>query len=183
MLADFTVDIPTDKCISTYNGIYVRYCTDRKYDSDRKYNIPHHVTIGKLCPSDPAKMYPNESYFKFFGVPGPDHSGIDTRPRLLRPAMYLVLRKMFAGNHHLLLSTGNKDADAVFRDSVASYMVTGRLDAREDYNKTHYRFSDSDMTDMQLADMLYSTDTTFYSHWNNEGYYNIRVRRYPDTAR
>ena len=45
---------------------YVQYLADRKYDCDKKYNIPEWVNIGKQIAEMPGLMYPNSHYFQYF---------------------------------------------------------------------------------------------------------------------
>ena len=45
---------------------YVQYETDRKYNPDRKYNLPDRKIIGIRIPAIPEMMLPNENYRKYF---------------------------------------------------------------------------------------------------------------------
>ena len=47
-------------------SIYVLYETGRKYDPNRKYNIPERVGIGVQIPGRPELMLPNENYLTYF---------------------------------------------------------------------------------------------------------------------
>jgi hypothetical protein len=45
---------------------YVQYLEGRKYDSDKKHNVPNWVNIGKKIESMPSMMYPNDNYERIF---------------------------------------------------------------------------------------------------------------------
>jgi len=45
---------------------YVQYLEARKYDSDKKHNVPDWVNIGKKIESMPSMMYPNDNYERIF---------------------------------------------------------------------------------------------------------------------
>lgn len=45
---------------------YILYELQRKYDPNRKYNVPERVGIGVQIPGRPEMMLPNENYLTFF---------------------------------------------------------------------------------------------------------------------
>ena len=45
---------------------YVLYETGRKYDPNKKYNIPERAGIGVQIPGQPELMLPNENYLTYF---------------------------------------------------------------------------------------------------------------------
>ena len=45
---------------------YVQYLEGRKYDSNKKHNVPDWVNIGKRIESMPSMMYPNDNYERIF---------------------------------------------------------------------------------------------------------------------
>ena len=49
-----------------YNSVYVHYEVGREYKKDKQYTIPKRVIIGKKKEGEENKMYPNESYSKYF---------------------------------------------------------------------------------------------------------------------
>ena len=49
---------------------YVRYEIGRKYDPNRKYNIPERVGIGVQISGRPEMMLPNEHYLTYFSEEG-----------------------------------------------------------------------------------------------------------------
>jgi len=44
---------------------YVRYLTERKYNTDRKYSEPQRIIIGRRVETMPGLMYPNDNYEKY----------------------------------------------------------------------------------------------------------------------
>ena len=52
------IDIPeVPGKITIRKGIYVMYETGRRYNPEKKYNIPDRVTVGKICAEQEGKMY------------------------------------------------------------------------------------------------------------------------------
>ena len=47
-------------------SIYVQYEIGRKYDPNKKYNVPERVGIGVQIPGQPELMLPNENYLTYF---------------------------------------------------------------------------------------------------------------------
>ena len=47
-------------------GNYVLYENGRRYDKQKKYNVPDRTMIGIQIPSRPEYMVPNENYFRLF---------------------------------------------------------------------------------------------------------------------
>lgn len=99
MYYDFTVPIPqiTGKITRMKKGklTYIQLETGRTYLPDRQYTIPVRVSIGKLAPNTPDRMYPNEKYIDFFprAVLPEERSEAD-RSCALRIGSYLVIRKI-----------------------------------------------------------------------------------------
>ena len=64
------VNIPQEThkiCFRTIKGTtYVNYEYDRIYIPEKKYTNVKRTTIGKLCEDNPALMYPNANYYKYF---------------------------------------------------------------------------------------------------------------------
>ena len=98
MERDYTVPIPVipgHVYKKTAGGIrYVDYEYDSEYKKDKHYCVPKRKTIGKVCPDDPARMYPNENYYKFFqDEKAPEISSAD-RSLCLRVGTYFVIEKI-----------------------------------------------------------------------------------------
>ena len=47
---------------------YVEYKVGRKYNREKKYNVPVRKTIGLIDDEDETRMYPNDNYFVFFSI-------------------------------------------------------------------------------------------------------------------
>ena len=45
---------------------YVQYEIGRKYDPNKKYNVPERIGIGVQIPGQPELMLPNENYLTYF---------------------------------------------------------------------------------------------------------------------
>ena len=77
------------------NSIYINYEFGRKYDAERKFNIPQRVTIGKESKSDPGKMQPNQNYLVYFPEAElPQTRAEARRSSCLRVGGYIVLRRI-----------------------------------------------------------------------------------------
>lgn len=99
MYYDFTVPIPDVKGKITRmkkgDITYIQLETGRTYLPDKKYTIPERVSIGKVDPDHPDRMYPNEKYQDYF----PDAVMPEERPEAyrscaLRIGAYAVIRKV-----------------------------------------------------------------------------------------
>lgn len=70
MYHSFTVSIPDAKgrIITKKKGssVYILYQYGSVYKPDKKYAIPQRTIIGKVCPDDPERMYPNEKFETWF---------------------------------------------------------------------------------------------------------------------
>ncbi len=99
MYFDFTVEIPESKGKITRKKIkeviYINYEYERIYKPKERYTIPKRTTIGKCCPEDTSRMYPNANFLKFFPdreLPKEkDRSG---RSCCLRIGAYLIIQKI-----------------------------------------------------------------------------------------
>lgn len=61
------VAIPENSIISkNTKASYVYFCLQKRYIKNKKYNSDKRVTIGKVDPSDPTSMFPNENFKKLF---------------------------------------------------------------------------------------------------------------------
>ena len=48
------------------NAIYIYYEYGRKYDPERKFNIPQRATIGKQSNADVSMMQTNQNFLMYF---------------------------------------------------------------------------------------------------------------------
>ena len=84
MYHDFTVPIPQvkGKIVIMKKGStqYVQLETGRVYLPERKHTIPERVSIGKVDPEHPDRMFPNARYAELF----PDTPMPEERPEAYR---------------------------------------------------------------------------------------------------
>ena len=133
--------------ITIRKNIYVMYEIGRKYNSEKKYNVPDRVTIGKICKDEEGKMYPNEKFVTYF--PDEEMPEFDVHPdrsSCLRIGAYIVIEK-------LLKDTGLKDIiydifqdeGGLFLDLVAYSIVTENNASQyyPDYGYNHPLFTEN----------------------------------------
>lgn len=99
MYYDFTVPIPRvkGKITRMKKGkiTYIQLETGRTYYPDKKYTIPERVSIGRLDPDNPDRMYPNEKYADHFpDAPMPEERPTSNRSCALRIGSYVVISKV-----------------------------------------------------------------------------------------
>lgn len=76
--------------ITKEKDVFIRYTFGRKYDPDKKYNVPDHKIIGKLADGSPGSMIPNENYLKYFsGTELPEVVSDSKRSSCLRTGAHL----------------------------------------------------------------------------------------------
>ncbi|MDY4641534.1 MAG: hypothetical protein SO412_07210 [Erysipelotrichaceae bacterium] len=98
---DIIVDYPKDNHKVTTKEAdsgktYVRLEIDRKYNSEKKYNVPQRVTIGVLDENDHTNMHPNEKYKIYYSDINTDELNEENkRSQCLRTGGYSLIRKMF----------------------------------------------------------------------------------------
>lgn len=181
MYLDFEVKIPEvpGKIGRFTKGgtTYVRYVSGRIYHPDRKYNIPNHKTIGKLSPTDPSMMIPNENYLKYFGDVGlPELKAGVKRSSCVRIGAFLIIRKIMEsyGLPDILMRyLGIKDS-GLFLD-LAAYSIISENNAAQyypDYAYNHplftagmHIYSDSKISDF-LAGVSDDQRIGFLNEWN-----------------
>ena len=99
MYLDFLVKIPdVGGKITTKekgNSIYVNYEVGRKYNPDKKYNVPERVTIGKQSKADKTMMVPNQNFLMYFPeVELPEERFNSSRSSCLRIGAYMVIQSV-----------------------------------------------------------------------------------------
>ena len=74
---------------------YVLYQYGQDYNSEKKYAVPRRSVIGKLCPADPEKMFPNENFAKWFpGLPSGEARNEARRSCCLKIGGWLAVRRV-----------------------------------------------------------------------------------------
>ena len=99
MYYDFTVPIPATQgkitCMKKGGIQYIQLETGRVYYPDRKYTIPQRVSIGKVNPNEPGRMFPNEKYLEYFpDAAMPEERSEAYRSCALRIGSYAVIQKV-----------------------------------------------------------------------------------------
>ena len=99
MYLNLTVPMPSEKGkLSTKtikNTPYVYYEISRTYDSDKKYNSPKRVCIGKKCSGISVMIIPNTNFLRYFPeVALPDEAKGPERSSCLHVGAYFVIRKV-----------------------------------------------------------------------------------------
>ncbi|MER2056686.1 MAG: transposase [Clostridia bacterium] len=180
MYLETAVSIPnlpsgiTQKTIKGTTYIYYEYA--RTYDRDKKYTSPQCTTIGKLCADDPASMYPNANFLKFFpDVELPEELPTSSRSGCLKMGAYLIIKKVI--EHYKL---DNMIREIVGRDyglflDLAAYTIVTENNAAQyypDYAFNHPLFtngmkvySDSKISSF-LRDVSRDESIRFQNEWN-----------------
>lgn len=181
MYFDFKVKIPEvpGKIIVKKKGdtFYVLYEVDRKYNKDKKFNVPVRVIIGKVCSEDPTLMYPNEMYQQHFpNAVMPEERPSAYRSCCLRIGSYVIVKRVIEeyGLYSVLRKYLNEDT-GLFLDLV-SYLIVDEENAGQyypDFAYTHPLFS-TEMkifSDTKVSRFLSSLTTEqtigFLNDWND----------------
>ena len=98
MYLNVAVPIPDDSKVITKkvnDTEYVYYEVGRKYNSEKKYNVPKRKCIGKVCKDRPGMMFPNTVFLQYF----PDTVLIDdadgpARSSCIHVGAYFMIRKV-----------------------------------------------------------------------------------------
>ena len=180
MYLDCKVKIPSEGgkiTIKTISGTaYVYYETGRQYLKDKHYNTPKRICIRNRDPEQPAYMYPNEKFLKFFPRELlPSEKEGSCRSGCLHIGTYLVIRKIVSDYHldEMIARIIGKDA-GLFID-LAAYSIITEDNAGQyypDYAYNHVLFtdnmriySDSKVSDF-LGDVTVDQRISFLNEWN-----------------
>ena len=88
----------TSKTIGGTPYVYYEYA--RIYNKKKKYSEPKRTCIGKRDPEQPAFLYPNEKFLKFFPRELlPSEKDGQYRSGCLHIGAYLVIRKIVSDYH------------------------------------------------------------------------------------
>lgn len=163
--------------VKTINGTpYVYIETGRIYDKEKQYNIPKRTCIGKRDNEQPAFMYPNEKFLKFFPRELlPSEKEGRYRSGCLHIGPYLVIRKIIADYKldEILARIIGKDA-GLFLD-LAAYSIITEDNAGQyypDYAYNHALFTDNMRiySDSKVSDFLQKVTIDqriqFLNEWN-----------------
>lgn len=119
MYYNFVVQIPSEKgkILTKAKGgsSYVLFQYGAEYKPDKKYAIPKRTIIGKVDPSDPTKMFPNEKFQQYFPEAMlPEELPETYRSCCLRIGPYVVIRYVleYSGRFYTPIpEIGNRRSD------------------------------------------------------------------------
>ena len=150
MYYNFVVQIPSEKgkILTKAKGgsSYVLFQYGTEYKPDKKYAIPKRTIIGKVDPSDPTKMFPNEKFQQYFPEAMlPEELPETYRSCCLRIGPYVVIRYVL-NEYKLpkLLGKWFPEDCGLFMD-LLSYLIVEEDNAGQhypDYAFCHPLFSD-----------------------------------------
>ena len=163
--------------VKTINGTpYVYLEHGRTYLKEKQYNVPKRTCIGKRDKEQPAFMYPNEKFLKFFPRELlPFEKDTQFRSGCLHIGAFIVLRKIIVGYQldEMIGRIIGQDA-GLFLD-LAAYSIIAEDNAGQyypDYAYNHALFtsnmriySDSKVSDF-LRDVTIDQRIAFLNEWN-----------------
>ena len=196
MYAKYLVPIPVIKgkiYIKNRKGTdYVDFEYDRVYKPEKKYNIPKRTTIGKVCITDPSKMYPNDNYYKFFPDAQLPEIISDGRSSCISIGSYIVIDKIIKdlGIMNVLSESFAMKETGVLLD-LAFYSIVCENNASQYYDDFAYMhpsftegmhiYSDSWISEF-LHDMTIDQRIGFLNAWNKSRNKNSKIYIYYDST-
>ena len=165
--------------IKTINGTpYVYYEYGRTYLKDKRYNTPKRTCIGKRDPEQPAFLYPNEKFLKFFPRELlPIEKDDQYRSGCVHIGAFLVIRKIISDYRldEMIAKVIGRDA-GLFLD-LAAYSIITEDNAGQyypDYAYDHALFtsnmriySDSKVSSF-LQEVTIDQRISFLNEWNRK---------------
>ena len=167
------------------NSIYINYEYGRDYDSERKFNIPKRVTIGKQSKADSTMMQPNQNYLMYFpGETLPSEKYTSNRCTLLRVGTQIVIDKIIR-DYKLTEVLGDYfEKDLGLLLDLAAYSITMENNAGQyypDYAYNHslfteymHMYSDSKVSDF-LKSITADKSVGFLNDWNGSRDHKDRI--------
>ena len=189
MYYNFLVKIPenTGKISKNKRGntTYIEYTYGRKYNPDKKYNVPQRTTIGKMSSDDDSMMYPNPNFEKYFpDVALPEGNDESTRSSCVRVGAYLVIKKI-AEDYQLFDHLDNWDdrGKGLLLD-LAAYSIISENNAAQHYPEYAYNhplmtpehkiYSDSTISRF-LTEISADDRVNFLNSWNEHRNHDERI--------
>lgn len=180
MYHDFTVPIPQvkGKIVIMKKGAiqYVQLETGRVYLPEKKYTIPERVSIGKVDPEHPDRMFPNDRYAELFpDAPMPEERGEAYRSCALRIGAYLVIKQVLKEFKIPMLLDKYLDENAGLFLDLVSFMIIDEENVGmhyPDFAFCHPLFSENMhiYSDVKVSRMLNSVSKDsiigFLNDWN-----------------
>lgn len=173
----------TSKTIGGTPYVYYEYA--RIYNKKKKYSEPKRACIGKRDPEQPAFLYPNEKFLKFFPRELlPSEKDGQYRSGCLHIGAYLVIRKIVSDYHldEMIARIIGKDA-GLFID-LAAYSIITEDNAGQyypDYAYNHALFTDNMKiySDSKVSDFLREVTVNqrirFLNEWNAKRDHRERI--------
>ena len=173
----------TSKTIGGTPYVYYEYA--RIYNKKKKYSEPKRTCIGKRDPEQPAFLYPNEKFLKFFPRELlPSEKDGQYRSGCLHIGAYLVIRKIVSDYHldEMIARIIGKDA-GLFID-LAAYSIITEDNAGQyypDYAYNHALFTDNMKiySDSKVSDFLWDVTVDqrirFLNEWNAKRDHRERI--------
>ena len=175
------VDYPHDnhkvtKKMAENGKYYVRLETDRKYNPEKKYNVPVRVTIGVLDENDNTKMHPNENFKIYFpDVKIEKEDEESNRSQCLRVGAYSLIKNMFDETKlNDIINPLFKDKGGLIKDLVSYEIIdeSNVMQHFEDYEYNHplfnenmHIYSDSSISDLLSKNITPDDINTFINAW------------------
>lgn len=182
MYLNLTVPIPSEKGKLTTKNIkntpYIYYEVGRTYDSEKKYNSPKRVCIGKKCTDRPGMMSPNTNFLRYFPEAAlPEESEEAFRSSCLHVGAYFVIRKIIKEYFldRMIAKIMGKDAGMFMDFAVYSIITEGNAaQYYPDYAYKHPLMTEEMKiySDSKISDFL-NNDTddqriAFLNEWNRK---------------
>jgi hypothetical protein len=189
MYYNFLVKIPenTGKISKNKRGntTYIEFTYGRKYNPDKKYNVPQRTTIGKMSSTDDTMMYPNPNFEKYFpDVALPEENDNSARSSCVRVGSYLVIKKI-AEDYQLFDHLDNWDdrGKGLLLD-LAAYSIISENNAAQHYPEYAYNhplmtpehkiYSDSTISRF-LTEISADDRVNFLNNWNEHRNHDERI--------
>ena len=173
----------TSKTIGGTPYVYYEYA--RIYNKKKKYSEPKRTCIGKRDPEQPAFLYPNEKFLKFFPRELlPSEKDGQYRSGCLHIGAYLVIRKIVSDYHLDEMIARIIGSDVGLFIDLAAYSIITEDNAGQyypDYAYNHALFtdnmkiySDSKVSDF-LRDVTADQRIRFLNEWNAKRDHRERI--------
>lgn len=182
MFRKYTVPVPSvpGKIRVKKNGNgsrYVEYEVGRKYNREKKYNVPVRKTIGLLDDGDETRMYPNDNYFVFFSPLDSGYVYEDEHSSCLKAGAFIVIKEALEtyGMDRWLRSQFGDDHAGLAMDLISYMIITEHNSAQHypDYAYSHplftpkgHIYSDSSIGRFLNEDVTRDTVIGFTEWWN-----------------
>lgn len=182
MYLNVIVPMPSEKGKVTVKRIkntpYVYYGIGRIYDSDKKYNKPKRVCIGKVSEEHAGMIAPNTNFLRYFPeAVFSDAAEEPERSSCLRVGAYLVIRKVISDYFLDRMIAGAIGKEAGLFLDLAVYTIITEGNAAQYYPAYAYNhplmtegmkiYSDSKISDL-LRSQLDNQRVTFLNEWSRK---------------